>query len=781
MGRKNNEKSRSGNRNNSSHHRKSEQFEKQFDSLPRNSPGKGPQAFLERISKNKKDGKEESDKDTVSERRSGVDRRKPQPSVNDPYALPESSSWSLKNARKARRKKMRDENTWDEKKPGPRRHRDNTYNKKNRLKQGGSTETSAGVAVIQGEVQKNRKGFAFLLQRPEDIFIPPDFASALLSGDVVKVWYDRKRKEVLKLETVSRGVKAFIGTYMRQNSQHFVELRDRTMSELVQVGAPVKTDPKQSQIREGHKVMVEIVSFLPKLKGRIIEDYGPKLAPKFDTLAVVTRSQWPQEFSVEAQSEATEASLSIIQSATDALGKAGGRRDLRDRPFVTIDGKDARDFDDAVLVEKTKSGFVLYVAIADVAEFVKQGAPLDQEAFSRTTSVYFPDYVIPMLPEALSNGACSLKPREDRLVLVSEMHFDLSGKKRSTRVYEGIISSQRRCIYEEVEEEAKKGDPFWEAPYELYRILKKLRIERGTIDLDLPEAKIILNEAGETIDIRKADRLDAHRLIEEFMISANESVTETMEREGWPFVYRVHEPPQGEALERFSRFAQALGLRFEMKEEMTPKSMAKIMESILDHPLSSVLSYLLLRSLKQARYESVNAGHFGLASKAYTHFTSPIRRYPDLMVHRILKRFVHRKSYEGDELEDFRDYLFAACDHCSKFERKGDELARTVERVKKARFMANHLGEVFNARISNASNAGLYVELENWFIEGLVPIDEIGNDYFEFDDEKIMLFGKRTGRKFKIGDKLSVTVLRCDVDQGQIDFTLQSGSEKEEQ
>ena len=712
------------------------------------------------------------------ERRQGDRRQQHKEPLLDPYALPETSPWSSKQ----RKKRERDENRWQENKPSKKKHRDTTYDKKNRLENSAELigKPRAGVLIVQGEVQKNRKGFAFLLQRPEDIFISEDFASKLLTGDIVKVWLDTRRREVLKLELVRRGVKSFIGTYTSQRHQHFVELRDRTMVEQVLVDAPSRQDPSVRGIKSGHKVMVEVTEYEPKLRGKIIQDFGPKLAPRFDTLAVVTRSQWPQEFSAQAQSQASEASRSIIQTATESLGKAGARRDLRDKKFVTIDGKDARDFDDAVYVEKSKSGFVLYVAIADVAEFVEFGSALDEEAFSRTTSVYFPDYVVPMLPEALSNGACSLKPNEDRLVLVCEMHYDTNGRKRSLKVYEGIINSKRRCIYEDVDQEFKAGEPFWEAPYELYRLLKLSRIERGTIDLDLPEAKIILNEEGDTIDIRKAERLDAHRLIEEFMIAANESVTELMEREGWPFVYRVHEPPQGEALERFEKFAAVLGLKFDMSEAMTPKKMARFMETILKHPLSQVLSYLLLRSLKQARYEASNGGHFGLASNAYTHFTSPIRRYPDLMVHRILKRYVRHQPYEGEDFEEFNQYLAEACDHCSKLERKADEIARTVEKVKKARFMANYLGETFNARVTNVTSSGLFVELERWFIDGIVPIDEIGDDYFEFSEEKIMLFGRRTGRKFKIGDSLSVTVLRCDVDQGFVDFTLQSPIEDNE-
>jgi ribonuclease R len=282
----------------------------------------------------------------------------------------------------------------------------------------------------------------------------------------------------------------------------------------------------------------------------------------------------------------------------------------------------------------------------------------------------------------------------------------------------------------------------------------------------------VLDENSDTIDIKKTERLDSHRLIEEFMIAANESVTELMEREGWPFVYRVHEPPQSEALERFERFAVALGLKPKLGDGRNPRTIARFIETLKDNPFSQILYYLILRSLKQARYDPVNLKHFGLASEAYTHFTSPIRRYPDLMVHRILKRYVRHQRLNETELSEFTDYLFDACDHCSKQERKAEGLDRTVIKVKKARFMAKHMGEELDSKVTNVSTAGLFVELGKWFVEGLIPIDELGGDYFEFIEDRLMLRGKRTGKKYKIGDDVRVSVLRTDVDNGFIDFTL---------
>lgn len=621
--------------------------------------------------------------------------------------------------------------------------------------------------IIHGEVQKNSRGFAFLLHKPEDIFIPPHFAQKLLTGDTVKATINPRNKELIHLEIASRMLKSFIGTYEAGFSSRTVVLSDRTMREEVAIIEP----PNIAGLRHGDKVLVEITRYEPRLEGRITRTFGATLAPKFDTFSVVVKSQWPQEFSREAQDDATRLSDEIQKSAAASGYK--GRKDFRTKPFVTIDGKDARDFDDAVLVEKTSSGYVLYVAIADVSEFVIPGTKLDDEAYARSTSVYFPEWVIPMLPEALSNGACSLRPNEEKLTLCCEMHYDANGRKRSAKVYEAVIRSHRRCIYEEIEKEARAGEEFWKEPYDLYRKIRESRNRRGALDLDLPESKIVLDENGDTIDIRKVERVDAHRLIEEFMIAANESVTEIMEREGWPFVYRVHEPPKVDALERFERFAIALGLKPKLGGGTDPKLFARFIDSLKENPYATTLYYLMLRSLKQARYDAVNLKHFGLASQAYTHFTSPIRRYPDLMVHRILKKWIRRDNFENDEqMQAYTDDLVDACDHCSKLERKAEDLDRTVTKVKKARFMAKHMGEEFEARITNCNENGVYIELQKWFVDGLIPIAELGGDYFEFVEERMMLKGKRTGKKYKIGDSIHVSVLRTDIDNGYIDFTL---------
>lgn len=625
--------------------------------------------------------------------------------------------------------------------------------------------------TIRGEIEKTSRGFAFILHEPDDVFIPAALATALLTGDIVTARVHPKTKKLIQILKIQHTLKKFIGRFHQEydakgRKKQFAHLEDK----LAQTEVLIRSIATEAVIQEGDKVLVEITQYQPRIEGKILRSFGPELAPKDDTFAVVVRSQWPQEFSEESQNEAKALSRMVQEAAKKS--NYAGRKDLRHKHFITIDGKDARDFDDAICVEKTKSGYVLWVAIADVAEFVRPKTTLDQEAYERATSVYFPEWVIPMLPEVLSNGACSLRPNEEKLTLTCEMHFDLHGHKRSKTVYESVICSKRRCIYEEVQGEKDQGESFWTDFYELFQKIRENRFKRGSLDLDLPETKIILDEHSDTIDIQKVERVAAHMVIEEFMIAANESVTEIMEKAGWPFIYRIHETPKEEALERFSTFAQALGLKPEFDSDPTPKEISVFLKQVRTSPFSQILYYLLLRSLKQARYHTENLNHFGLASTAYTHFTSPIRRYPDLMVHRLLKRYLRHEKMNDEKRTNLTPAIESDCDHCSKQERKAEMLSRQVLKVKKARFMAKLYGEKFSARITNVSEMGVFVELEKWFIDGLIPMGELEGDYFEFIDERLMIKGKRTGKKFKIGDAVQVTLLRLDLDSGNIDFTL---------
>jgi ribonuclease R len=619
---------------------------------------------------------------------------------------------------------------------------------------------------IEGEIDKKKQGYAFLLHSPEDYFISEKLAKNLTHGDIVKAIINPKTKEVTSLEVKTRSLKKFIGTLFINKKEKKVIYEERGITYEVFI----EHIEKNIEIHNEDKVLVEITQYNPYLKGKILKSFGKKLAPKYDTFSIVVRSGWPQHFSKEAIEESKKLAYEIQEQAK--LNHYKGRKDLRDRDFVTIDGKDSRDFDDAICVEKTNHGYILYVAVADVAEFVKQNSLLDKEAYQRATSVYFPEWVIPMLPETLSNGACSLNPNEEKLVLVCEMHFNFEGKKKTAKVYEAVIKSKRRCIYEDVQKEYENGVHFWQIPYELYFKIRKNRFIKGALDLDLPETKIILDKEGNTIDIKKLERLDSHKLIEEFMIAANESVTEIMEREKWPFVYRVHEPPKNDALEKLIFFTKAYGIKFNFQDSNNPKTYSKFIELIKDKPFSNALNYLLLRSLKQAKYYPENLYHFGLASRAYTHFTSPIRRYPDLIVHRTIKQYLKNRKLSEEERRNLNQYLITACEHCSIQERKAEKLDRQVIKIKKARFMEPRLGEVFNSIITNVSEAGLFIELEDFFIEGLVPIDLIGHDYFEYLENKFLIRGKRTGLQFRIGDRLKVQLVKVDIEQGNCEFEL---------
>ena len=623
-----------------------------------------------------------------------------------------------------------------------------------------------------GEVQMNSRGFGFMLCRPDDFFIPPHLTRGLMNGDYIEAEVDMKTKEVLSLELKKRGLKQFIGTYHAGFSGRFVEFSEKNSK----VEMLIEERPNIPGLRHEDKVLAEVIAYTPTLKGRILRTFGSKLAPKLDTLSVVVRHQWPQEFSDEVIKYAEETSKEKQEKAKNS--DYSGRRDLRKKHFVTIDGRDSRDFDDAVCVDKTQSGYVLYVAIADVAEFVEPGSVLDKAAFERSTSVYFPEWVIPMLPESLSNGTCSLRPNEEKLTLTCEIHYDHFGNRKSYKVYESVIESHRRCVYEDVQKEFESGDEFWKVPFELYAKIKETRKKKGTLDLDLPESKVVLDENGDTIDIKRRERVDAHKLIEEFMIAANESVTEIMIKAHWPFVYRVHEPPSKDAIEKFVLFAQTFGLKPKFGNGDDPKLFSIFLNSLDGEKSRLTLFYMLLRSLKQARYEVENRFHFGLASKAYTHFTSPIRRYPDLMVHRLLKRYLSHERLTEQNRNNLISDLHEQCEHCSKYERKADELARTVEKVKKARFMEKHYGKIFKARISNVFESGLFVELEEVFVEGLVPVRELEGDFFKYIETKHMFKGKRSGKKYKIGDDIKVSVLKIDLDQGLIDFTLSENLSK---
>ena len=454
-----------------------------------------------------------------------------------------------------------------------------------------------------------------------------------------------------------------------------------------------------------------------------------------------------------------------------------GRTDLRHIPFITIDGERARDFDDAVYVEKTPQGHRLWVAIADVSHYVKEGTPLDEEAYQRGTSVYFPERAFHMLPRALSEELCSLKPNVPRLAMAVSIDFSKEGEKGKIEMYDALIESRRRSTYNEIE--AEKEDPKHAEMFALYRILKAKRHERGSIDFDFPEAEIILDEkTGEPSDIVVRERQDAHRLIEEFMIMANEAVTEWMLAMKLPFIYRIHDEPSMEAIEKFRKLSKNMGVQLMDKGGIPrPKVLAEFIKTLKGNPAEPILATALLRSMRQAIYSASYGEHFGLASEGYTHFTSPIRRYPDLVVHRQLRAALHRLQKNephptGDESQEIENSLNEIAEHCSYRERVATEAEREAIRFKQVRLMSKHLGEEFEGKVSGLTEKGMFIQLFHPYCEGMVPVESIGDDWYEFREERMMFIGRKTKKVFQIGTLVKISVVRVDMDARQIEFHL---------
>ncbi len=505
----------------------------------------------------------------------------------------------------------------------------------------------------------------------------------------------------------------------------------------------------------------------------IKDTYGPELPASADIGMISAEYSLVEEHSAQAEKEAREHKLELDLES---------RRDLRGVPFITIDGETARDFDDAVYVEQKKSGWVLWVAIADVSHYVRPGSALDTEARSRGTSVYFPERAFHMLPRPLSENLCSLRPNEPRLAMAARMEFDHSGKRTQTEIFEAVIESRRRATYTEIQAEWEKHgkDPKWEfrAHFGLYQALRRARSDRGSIDFDLPEAEVLVNETtGEPISIKHRGRVDAHRLIEEFMIAANEAVTVWALERHWPFVFRVHEEPAEQSLLKFQKLAKTMGVHFTISGDNLHETLSELVRRLDGHPAQALLNMGLLRSMKQAVYSAVHDIHFGLASKAYTHFTSPIRRYPDLVVHRILREAVRVENARANRpakaaLDRLEKDLVDVTEHCSYRERLASDAERESIRLKQVRIMIPRLGDEFDAKVVGMTDSGLFVQIPDPYVEGLVAKDSMTDDSYEYNEERMVFFGRRKKRTFRIGDPVKVRAIRADLDRRQIDFGL---------
>lgn len=634
--------------------------------------------------------------------------------------------------------------------------------------------TEKPAKELRATIEKNARGFAFLVfdnRDYEDAFVNPRDADRFFHGDRVRVGINADG-DVIGVEVVEHRFRELVGKLHRFGKNAVVVFERRKTREEIRLQ---KDDPK-AQVGDWVRIQLHYSEEEGRggLVGEILEIYGATLPASADISMIAAEFSVYEQHTAEAVKEAESFRLDLADT---------NREDLTHIPFITIDGETARDFDDAVFVERDGSDHILWVAIADVSHYVRPGIAIDREAYQRGTSVYFPEKAFHMLPKALSENLCSLRPNEKRLTMTAKIRFDSRGEKKSVEVMNSIIESRRRATYTEIFAEAEQHgkDKNWEyaAHLELYRVLRKRRNSRGSIDFDLPEADIRVDANGEPTEILRRNRNDAHRLIEEFMIAANEAVTEwALERE-LPFVYRVHEEPSEKALEKFQELCWHSGVELKLDSKNVTHSLQKLVEQIANHPAQSLLNMALLRSMRQAHYTSTHDGHFGLASLAYTHFTSPIRRYPDLLVHRMLKRGIElergRQSMQKNERDEHEAFLEEASEHCSYRERLAAEAERESNRLKQVRILLKHLGENLSGKITGMNEKGVYVTLDEPFVEGMVPASELGSDdYYEFIEERLMFVGRRRKKTFKIGDTVEVIVAKADIETRQIDLRVVS-------
>lgn len=624
-----------------------------------------------------------------------------------------------------------------------------------------------------GRVEGHPDGFGFFVpdDGSGDMFLSEREMHAVLHGDRVLArahGVDRRgRKEAKIVEVLERANHRLVGRYYADKGVQWVVAEDRRINQdiLIPPGAEMNA-------RLGQVVMVEIIDQPTKhtpATGRITEVLGNYADPGMEVEIALRKYDLPHEFPDEVKAQVRKLPKRVRKQDLN------GREDLRHLPLVTIDGEDARDFDDAVYCQRQGRGYKLWVAIADVSHYVQPGTPLDREAYTRGNSVYFPRRVIPMLPEALSNGLCSLNPRVDRLCMVCEMDITASGRIKKYRFYPAVMRSKARLTYTQVWEwlsgAAKPPrSQAWLMPhlqdlYSLFKCMLKARWARGAIDFETLETKILFNDQGKIEKIVPYERNDAHRMIEECMLAANVCASEFLQKKKHPTLYRVHEGPTPDKLKALQAFLAEFGLVLTGGDKPHAKDYAELLKKIKGRPDEQLLQTVLLRSLQQAQYSPHNVGHFGLAYEAYTHFTSPIRRYPDLLVHRAIKACLEGSQYDPGNWEEI-----AA--HCSATERRADEATREVVNWLKCFYMQDKLNEEFDGVITAVTSFGIFVTLNDVFVEGLVHVSDLGRDYFHFDAARHQMLGERTGKRYRLGDRVRVRVARVDLESAKIDFVL---------
>ena len=664
---------------------------------------------------------------------------------------------------------------------------------------------SARMNLITGDIICHADGYGFVEPIDErekklgDIFIRRGSLKGAMHGDRVVARVNKvegiktdKRRSGDIVRILKRKHRTLVGHFVKRGiTTLVVPAEERLLTEiLISPGSSGKA-------QDGDMVVVEITRWPEKRTpplGLVKEVLGRADDPTVEIEVIARKYGLPFDFPAEVLGETRQVPAEVDPEDIE------GRTDLRGKTFFTIDGETAKDFDDAICIESssTGNGFKLLVSIADVAHYVRESSATDTEAYERGTSVYFPDKCVPMLPEALSNGICSLNPGVDRLTLTAELDFDGLGALKKKKLYESVINSKERLTYTTVKRLLEGEDEPLSKRYShvtsdlrametLASLLFKKRAEAGSIDFDLPEPQIIIDLEGNIEDIVRSERNVAHRIIEEFMLSANRAVASEFERREWPFIYRVHDEPDPDSIAEFREFTAGFGYSLKKgrdsgqtkkAEKITqvtkvtgPKTMQRALKHFEGGPYERLVNHVLLRAMKQAQYSDENRGHFGLAFDTYTHFTSPIRRYPDLIVHRLLKKLI-KKTFNAPERERAASELGTAATHCSARERTAMEAEREIVDLKKAQFMQDKTGEVFEGLVSGVTGFGIFVELKEYFVEGLVHVTTLGNEYYEFREKEHSLVGATTGRTFTPGTEVTVRVAEVDIERRRIDLVL---------
>ena len=652
----------------------------------------------------------------------------------------------------------------------------------------GKLASPKDLQMATGTFIGHARGFGFVTPDAggEDIFIPASETMGAMQKDRVLYKMLHKAEKGKKADGVivrilERGQQRIVGTFEAGSKGYgFVVADDKKIAKDIFIS---RENTKGAVT--GHKVVVEITDYGEDRRnpeGKVIEILGHINDPGVDILSVIRRYELAVEFPEEVYAEIEHLGTEVAEADKK------GREDLRDLLTITIDGADAKDLDDAVSLKRLGNGnFELGVHIADVSHYVRENTALDKEAYARGTSVYLVDRVIPMLPHKLSNGICSLNPHVDRLALSCLMEVNGRGEVVSHRILESIINSDYRMTYTAVREILEDGTPALLEQYaeilpmledmeELRQILGEKRRKRGSVNFDLPESKIILDENGKPIDIKPYEKSIATNMIEEFMLVCNETIAENSFWQEMPFMYRSHQEPDEDKLEKMEQFLRGFGYYLRKRDgEIHPRELQKVLQKAEETDEERIITRMVLRSMMQARYTAENGGHFGLAAKYYCHFTSPIRRYPDLEIHRMIKKMLHGELDEKASAY-YRRKMPDWAKHCSKQERVAEDAERDTDALKKVEFMEDKVGQIYEGIISGVTNWGIYVELPNT-IEGMVALSQMDDDYYEFDEKKMLVFGKRTKKSYRLGDKVVVSVAKVDRMMGTIDFVFEEENE----